>query len=416
MQVSRFSYISTNRALRTSRVFFSESRALFIHRPHLPEPPQPLAGPFGSVQSITQTDINQYVAPLYEHNWCIYHEIPNLAVLDDALERDPRYVPVLGKKFWFRRSLGAVKFLGDVVRIAREEGAFKPRQLELRISMLLGKRKQFIIVRTHTARTLGRTEDISEANVKPGLSARDLRLAILLENHFHDEYVASAHASPLPDLPLRPIVPNIDQLRTWRARGARRAEEEMMLDGMWTPLPTELFTLPPSPAPEEAATTCTDTHFDMFLRPLYMRGWHAAFLPIMGDNKLYAPTLSLTGFFRFKHPSTAASFIWDVSHLWYKEDNAELHFLVDALTVRAQLVYPPPQNALTLGNLRAALRIERIFHDKYFALARMSEVHPYRSPNHQPKTVEELRRTRDRAFKAFHLRNNKKMMWKRIES
>jgi hypothetical protein len=87
-----------------------------------------------------------------------------------------------------------------------------------------------------------------------------------------------------------------------------------------------------------------------------------------------------------------------------------LHFLVDAQTVRAQLVYPPGYGALTVGNLRAARRIEQIFHDEYFGSARMSDVHPYRNDGlHQPGSVEELQRTRDIPLRPFHVRHNAKM-------
>jgi hypothetical protein len=87
-----------------------------------------------------------------------------------------------------------------------------------------------------------------------------------------------------------------------------------------------------------------------------------------------------------------------------------LHFLVDAQTVRAQLVYPPGYGALTVGNLRAARRIEQIFHDEYFGSARMSDVHPYRNDGlHQPGSVEELQRTRNIPLRPFHVRHNAKM-------
>ncbi|KAJ7326488.1 hypothetical protein DFH08DRAFT_968372 [Mycena albidolilacea] len=379
---------------------------LSISRTPLPEPPPlPLALPFASVQSITQADIDRYVAPLYERNWLIFTEMPNMILTDDTLERTARTVSLLGKKFWFLRGRSATNFLADVVDLARQE------KHEPRITMFLGRAKQHVLLRMHTSRTLSETERFSEEHVRPGLSTRDLRLAILLENHYQDQYVASRQALPLRDLLLRPDVPDFDAIRIKQDAKVFRAANVVKADAKWTPSSLTITALPPLPEDENAETICTNAHFDAFLRPLYARGWHAAFLPIMGEDKLYAPVLCLTGFFRFTSLTAAIDFIRDiVAYPWYKEDNAELHFLVDAQTVRAQLVYPPGYGALTVGNLRAARRIEQIFHDEYFGSARMSGVHPYRNDGlHQPGSVEELRRIRDIPLRPFHVRHNAKM-------
>jgi hypothetical protein len=73
------------------------------------------------VQSITQADIDRYVAPLYERNWLIFTEMPNMILTDDTLERTARTVSLLGKKFWFLRGRSATNFLADVVDLARQE-------------------------------------------------------------------------------------------------------------------------------------------------------------------------------------------------------------------------------------------------------------------------------------------------------
>ncbi|KAJ7883252.1 hypothetical protein B0H13DRAFT_2046961 [Mycena leptocephala] len=404
MQVSRI--LHGTRSVWHSRGLFSTSRVFSILRTPLPEPPPPpLALPFASVQSITEAEIDRYVAPLYQRKWLIFTEMPNLILTDDALERSARTVPMLGKKFWFLRGRAATNFLADVVDFARQE------KHEPRITMLLGRVKQHVLVRMHTTRTLGDTEELSGTNVTPGLSVRDLRLAILLENHFQDKYVASRQALPLPPLLLHPDVPDRDRIRRLQDSKIPRAANTIQADTKWTPSSLTMSALPPLPEHESAETICTNAHFDAFLRPLYTRGWHATFLPIVGEDKLYVPMLCLTGFFRFTDLTAAIAFIRDVvGYPWYKEDKAELHFLVDAQTVRAQLVYPPEYVALTVGNLRAAWRIEQIFHDDYFGSARMSDVHPYRNHGtHQPGSVEELRRTREAPLRLFHLRHNAKM-------
>ncbi|KAF7343447.1 hypothetical protein MVEN_01777500 [Mycena venus] len=404
MQFSRI--LCATRSVRHSRGLSSTSRVFSIPRTPLPEPPPaPLALPFASVHSITQANIDRYVAPLYERNWLIFTEMPNMILTGDTLERNARTVSLLGKKFWFLRGRAATNFLADVVDFALQE------EHEPRITMFLGRTKQHVLVRMHTPRTLSDAEGFSEEHIRPGLSARDLRLAILLENHYQDKYVASRQALPLRALLLRPDVPDCDTIRVTQESKISRATNTVEADAKWTPSPLIISALPPLPGHEDADTICTDAHFDAFLRPLYTRGWHAAFLPIMGQDKLYAPMLCLTGFFRFTSLAAAIAFIRDVvGYPWYKEDNAELHFLVDAQTVRAQLVYPPEHVALTVGNLRAARRIEQIFHDDYFGSARMSGVHPYRNDSmHQPRSVEELRRTRETPLRMFHLRHNAKM-------
>ncbi|KAF8208248.1 hypothetical protein K438DRAFT_1813675 [Mycena galopus ATCC 62051] len=404
MQISRI--LCATRSVRHSRGLFSTSRVFSISRTPLPPPPRlPLALPFASVHSITQADIDRYVVPLYERNWLIFTEMPNMILTGDTLERNARTVSLLGKKFGFLRGRAATSFLADVVELARQE------EHEPRITMFLGRSKQHVLLRMHTSRTLSDAQGFSEQHVSPGLSARDLRLAILLENHYQAKYVASKQALPLRALLFRPDVPDCDTLRAMQDYKIIRATNTVEADAKWTPSPLTLSALPPVPEHQNAETICTDAHFDAFLRPLYTRGWHAAFLPIMGEDKLYAPMLCLTGFFRFTSLTAAIAFIRDVvGYPWYKEDNAELHFLVDAQTVRAQLVYPPEHVALTVGNLRAARRIEQIFHDEYFGAARMSDVHPYRNNRmHQPRNFEELQRTREIPLRPFHLRHNAKM-------
>ncbi|KAJ7756972.1 hypothetical protein B0H16DRAFT_1537569, partial [Mycena metata] len=406
MQVYRIVWDA--RLVWQSQRFFSASRALFITRKKLPEPPlRPLPLPFNSVQALTQAEVDRYVAPLYERNWLVFTEMPNMILNDDFLVRSARTVSMLGKKFWFLRSRGATKFLVDVADVARRE------QHEPRITLFLGRRKQHVVVRMHTAQTLGDAEGISQADIRPGLSALDLRLAILLENHFQLKYVevSSPQALPLRDLVSPPLVPKLDKILLWQESLVSRAKSIIEYDATWTPLPLEMSALPHLPEDENAETVCTDAHFETFLRPLYVRGWHAAFVPIMGENKMYTPVLCLTGFFLFNSLAAAVSFIRDVvDYPWYKEDNAELHFLVDAQTVRAQLVYPSEHAALTVGNLRAAQRVERLFRDKHLGTARMSEVHPYRNRRDmQPGTVAELQRTRQTPLRPFHVRHNAKM-------
>ncbi|KAJ6463883.1 hypothetical protein C8R45DRAFT_1080146 [Mycena sanguinolenta] len=406
MQVSRI--LCGTRSVRHSRGLFSTSRAFSISRTPLPEPPpRPLALPFASVQAITQTDIDRYVVPLYERSWLVFTEMPNMILTGANLERNARTVALLGKKFWFLRGKAATSFLGDVADLARQE------EHEPRITMFLGRTRQHVLVRMHTTRTLSDTHDFifSEVHVSPGLSARDLRLALLLENHYQAEYVASRRALPLRALLIRPDVPDVHTIRAMQEHKLFRASNTLAADAKWTPSPLALTALPDLPEGEDGATVCTDAHFDAFLRPLYARGWHMAFLPVMGEDKLYVPVLCLTGFFRFTSLAAAVAFVRDVvAYPWYKEDNAELHFLIDAQTVRAQLVYPPEHVALTVGNLRAARRIEQLFHDDYFGAARMSEVHPYRTERmHQPQSIEELQRTREIPLRPFHVRHNAKM-------
>ncbi|KAJ7130212.1 hypothetical protein C8R44DRAFT_775077 [Mycena epipterygia] len=406
MQVSRILSLSS-----ASRAFFSASRR-YSARKKLPElPAAPLLSPFASVQSITQADLDHYVVPLYQRKWRIFTEMPNITILDDSLQRSTRVVPMLGKKFWFLRGRAAVDFLADVVDMTSQE------EHEPTITLFMGRMQQHVVVRMHTARTLGDAEDLSGANIRPGLSARDLRLAFLLEDHFQEKYVSSRQALPLPDFLRVPEVPTLARIHIWQGWETTRAAKTIEDDKKWIPLVSDMSALPLPPNPEDGETRCTDAHFDTFLRPLYMRGWHAAFIPIVDKDKMYRPTLCLTAFFRFMTLSAAISFIRDiVSFPWYREDNAEMHFLVDAQTVRAQLVYPPEHEALTLGNLRAALRIERTYHEKHITSARITDVHPYRNDGmHQPKSVEELQRTRETPLREFKQRHNKKMARVRVE-
>ncbi|KAJ7704343.1 hypothetical protein B0H17DRAFT_1126705 [Mycena rosella] len=408
MQISRILSLSSARRLGSTRFLFSTPPGTpLIPRTKLPElPPPPLVSLFTSaVQSITQADIDHYVAPLYERNWRVFMEMPNLVLSDDSLERGARNVPMLGKKFWFLRGRAAATFLTDLVDFVGQE------EHEPRITLFLGRMKQHVIVRMHTLRTTGETDDLDEANVRPGLSARDLRLALLLENHFQDKYVRSKQALPLLEMLRKPDVPDLTGIRIWHDSGIARATELLKADEDWAPSPLARSPLPPPPDLADADTVCTDADLDTFLRPLYIRGWHAAFLPILGKDKLYAQTLCLTGFFRFTSFAAAIAFVRAVvAFPWYKQDTAELHFLIDAQTVRAQLVYPPDHRALTLGNLRAALRIEQLFDAEFVGSARMSSVHPYRNV-HQPASVQELREMRETPLRVFHLKHNSKMAW-----
>ncbi|KAJ7625043.1 hypothetical protein DFH06DRAFT_1229678 [Mycena polygramma] len=386
---------------------FSSSRVSSIPRTPLPEPPsRPLALPFASVSSITQTDVDRYVAPLYERNWLIFPELPNMILVDNSLERSARTVSVLGKKFYFLRGRTATSFLADVGDLARQE------EHEPKITMFLGRKKQHVLVRMHTERTFSADDGFLEANVRSALSGRDLRLAVLLENRYQEKYVASHQALPLPEMTRQPAVPHRDAILRGPIARSVRAAITIEVDANWTPSPLEMSPLPPLESYQDPATVCADVHFDTLLRPLYKRGWHATFLAVIGPDKLYGHALCLTGFYRFTSLTAAIAFVRDVAgYPWYQEDNAELHFLVDAQTVRAQLVYPHEHVALTVGNLRAARRIEQIFQDNHFGSARMSDVHPYRNhDSHQPKSVAELQRTREVPLRQFHQRHNVKMM------
>ncbi|KAJ7822359.1 hypothetical protein B0H13DRAFT_2127126, partial [Mycena leptocephala] len=338
-----------------SRGLFSTSRGWFsfycwisnrpsltvfsIPRTPLPEPPPPS---LASPFASVQS-ITEAVIDRY---------MLNLILTDGALERSARTVPMLGKKFRFLRGRAATNFMAGVVDFARQE------KHEPRITMLLGQVKQHVLVRMHTTLTLGDTEELSGTN---------------------DKYVASRQALPLPPLLLQPDVPDRDRIRRLQDSKIPRAANTIH-------------------------TICTNAHFDAFLRPLYTRGWHAMLLPIVGEDKLYVPMQCLTGFFRFTDLTAAIAFIRDVvGYPWYKEDKAELHFLVDAQTVWAQLLYPPEHVALTVGNLRAAWHIEQIFHDDYLGSARISDVYPYRNHGtHQPGSVEELRCTREAPSPPFN--------------
>ncbi|KAJ6613582.1 hypothetical protein B0H10DRAFT_2047804 [Mycena sp. CBHHK59/15] len=542
MQVFRASSIASRFHTRVvRRLVHTDSESLLYRRTELPKPPDPpLALPFYSVPSISQSDIDQHVSPLYDYNWRVFTEMPNLRLRKNRLERDARTVPMLGKKFWFVKSAGAGQFLTDVVGIAWLE------KVDPRITIFFGRRKQHVIVRTHTPRTLDDTLGITDAAVTPGLSSWDLRFAVLLENLFQDKYVTTHQALPL--LPMRGPrerhPPDLSLIRHWQKKGAVFAADTVKLDAAWTPLPSDqsiefpsplplddvpssppledipstpspenvpspsppedapsahLLNIPsahpledvpscplvevdpwppapenvpstpppevvlsasppedapwpptledvpsappledvPSPSPEDvtsrpqiedtplpltlpalpalkdADTVCTDEHLDQFLRPLYAKGWHAAFMPILGEDKLYAPRLCLTGFYsKFSTLGKATKFVRDVVYhpWWCREDTAELHFLIDARTVRAQLVYPPTHRALTLGNLRAALRIEHMFRARHAGSVRPSLVHPYRGHEaHQPSSIEELQRTRETPLRQFHLKHNAKM-------
>ncbi|KAJ7135360.1 hypothetical protein C8R43DRAFT_1020709 [Mycena crocata] len=196
MQVSRIVSLSSS-IVRHHRVLYSTSRGFSVPRAKLPEvPPQPLPSLFASVQSITQADIDHYVAPLFDWNWRVFMEMPNLILSENSLERAARNVPMLGKKFWFLRSRAAANFLVDVVDLAGKE------KHDPRITLFLGKMKQHVVVRMHTPRTLEVADALSEENVQPGLSASDVRLAIRLENLFQDKYSPDGHgrrrARPLP--------------------------------------------------------------------------------------------------------------------------------------------------------------------------------------------------------------------------
>lgn len=202
-------------------------------------------------------------------------------------------------------------------------------QHEPTITLFMGRMQQHVVVRMHTVRTLGDAEDLSEANIRPGLSARDLRLSFLLEDHFQETYVSSRRALPLPDVLLVPEVPTLTRIRIWQGWETTRAAKTIEDDKKWTPLKSDVSALPLPPNSRDRETRCTDAHFDAFLRPLYTRGWHAAFIHIVDKDKMYRPTLCLTAFFRFTTLSAAIEFIRHiVSFPWYKEDNVSVPCVV----------------------------------------------------------------------------------------
>ncbi|KAJ7216628.1 hypothetical protein GGX14DRAFT_605598 [Mycena pura] len=386
-----------------------------ISRTPLPEAPlRPLPSLFSSVQCITQEDLDYYMTPLYERNWRVFTEMLNMTVARGVLERSAHVVPMLGKKFRFLRARAAVHFLADLASVAKAE------EHEPRITLFLGRKSQHAVVRMHTLRTLDDAQGLYEANVRPGLSSHDLRLAILLEHLFQEHYVASGVSRPLPALLAPPDVPDLAAIQSWQNAHIAQAAGTIAADANWVPAPTPLTPLPPLPTleDEDAGQTCTEAQFEALSAPLYARGWRVAFLPIPGEDRVYEPTLCLTGFFRFRSFGAAVSFVRAVAsggHPRNWKDNAELHFLLDAQTVRAQLVYPA-HSLPTVGNLCAALHVERIFHDRYFRVgaARVSNVHPYRDGDmqqHQPRTFAELQRTKETPMRAFHQRHNAMMAW-----
>ncbi|KAJ7291239.1 hypothetical protein C8J57DRAFT_1271896 [Mycena rebaudengoi] len=418
MQVFRQSRL----ALR-SRVFgyrftsvASSSQVPGIPRTELPSPPPPPpALPFSSVPAITQREVEQYVHPLIEYKWRVFEEMPNLILVEDQLVRHARMVPVLGKKFSFLRSKGARKFLSSVVYIAQKENH------EPTISFFLGHQKQHAIVRTHTPKTLDDASSIAEPTAAPGLSAKDARFAILLEQCFQILYVGAQLAHGLPPMYRRPIMPDLSLLQTHLNWARVPAEAKMDFDSKTAEKAvspsTVIPAIPEDPSPEDAGTVCTDEHLRMFLQPLYARGWRVGFLPIIGSDRQFVRTLCITGLFRFTTLAAATTFVQDFSSTeWWADDNVELYFHINSRTVRVELVYPREQSLLTLRNVRTALRIERIFWDQHAGSMRLSDVHPYRwmSGLYQPQTIEELGRTREKRMRTFHLRQNAKMAYRQM--
>lgn len=221
--------------------------------------------------------------------------------------------------------------------------------------MFLGRKGQHVLLRMYTERTLSETEDFSVTNVRPALSARDLRLAILLENHFQEKYVASRQALPLLPMTLRPNVPDRVSVSQAAAVKVRRAAPTVEGDTNWTPSALTISALPPLPD-EDAETICTDAHFDVFLRPLYSRGWHATFLPVVGSDKFYAPTLCLTGFYRFASLTAAIAFIRDVAgRPWYKEDNVH-SFCVHLSLIHADFFFARRRSCISSSTRRPFVR------------------------------------------------------------
>ncbi|KAJ7057026.1 hypothetical protein C8F01DRAFT_1233508 [Mycena amicta] len=357
-----------------------------------PPPPRP-ASVLSSAPFITQEDIDDYIAPLYERNWRVFTDFQSLVLENDVLERGSDNVVVLGKKFNFNRRPVACTFLKDVGELAEKEKHFP------KITAFFGQKSQHVVVRTYTLKTLDDTQGFDPKNVRPGLSTDDLRLALLLESHFD---TSSEKAPRFRAAPSR-SVPSLSMIREWQQLiGPALLSADWLEPSVVQPLPQLELT------EANLKEVCTDAHFKTIFIPLYSRGWRIAFLPLLNEKKRFAQTLTLTGFFRFKSLQPCISLLHDVvQQQEHQPGAADLHFQLEANTLRVQFVYPPSQTALLLGTAADALSVERLYQDTYANQARISDVHPFRD-NGNPTSVEELQRMWKRPLRTYHLRYNAK--------
>ncbi|KAF7319446.1 hypothetical protein HMN09_00283100 [Mycena chlorophos] len=350
--------------------------------PHPPARLSPTA--FSSVPFITQTDLDEYISPLYARNWRVFSDLQTLALQDGLLERRNENVLVLGKKFSFKKPWTTLyAFLERVDEVARDENR-SPK-----MTVFFGRRhRPHVVVRTNTPRTLS-DDAYTPSDVRPGLSTDDIRFAMRLEGD-----------SEAPAKPGQPV-PTLDLIRQW--------QQSATICPPSGPESTE--TIEPLPQVDDGLdprAPCTDEDFQKLLVPMYSRGWRVAFLPLLSDSKKFTNTLTLTGFFRFNALSASFAFLRDIVETRAQTPRPDLHFQLEAETLRVQLVYPPPQSTLLVGHVTQALRIERLFEDTYARFARVSSVHPFRNNDgaHHPRSVAELQKTREEPLRYYHLRYN----------
>jgi len=124
-----------------------------------------------STLMITKDELETYFYPLFRRGW----ELKRLGTDDDSCSASNHESPFLVRKFRFKGNRSTRAFLQEIFRMESEE--------KHHISFNLWSEKRPVIkvmTQTHSSRRFDQNLQIDV--IEPGLSLRDIRIAVLIEN------------------------------------------------------------------------------------------------------------------------------------------------------------------------------------------------------------------------------------------
>ncbi|PPR04384.1 hypothetical protein CVT26_004222 [Gymnopilus dilepis] len=168
----KMSYLNSSpRALSTGNTSHHDSPA--NPASHLPELVLPPPVPYISRTTalLTKAEAEQYLYPLFCRGWTIKSMAPN-----DGFNDANKESPFLVGKFILKGPKSARKFVRELLSIQEQE------KHDVSFNLWSGKRPSLtIITRTHSAQKPTPSESTADSSTEPGITLRDVRLAVLLE-------------------------------------------------------------------------------------------------------------------------------------------------------------------------------------------------------------------------------------------
>ncbi|KAJ7282585.1 hypothetical protein C8J57DRAFT_1499571 [Mycena rebaudengoi] len=395
--VSRSSRLaSTTTKLRTSKnsKVNTTSKKSSSKKPTPPFPitPPKIWKPSDAPRQITEKEFSDYVQPLFLQQWRISPDLHVLSLEKDEIKRQPRVVPFLCRTFPFASVKTVSRFLLDVRQAVEHEKHYP--------ILSFNSRRWNVVVKTHTPNAVGP----NASAVGPGLTDRDMRLAVILQRLFVEHYVSQRRV-PEPVPGPGELFPTLAALTTKFSEKCAAVKQESSPVAAAAPSPALPLALP---LPDDAL--CKDRDFRKYLFPLYARGWSAALHIVQAQKTgLYSEVAALSRVFGFTTFKAATTFVAELMEL-ATQDKAEYDFVLDSNTVRLRMLNREKGDGrasqLSLRNLRYAVRAEELFAAKFAGRARLV---PVDANQLQPQTVAELVALRQ-PLSLAHLEHNARVV------